>query len=377
MRLTPRTPPAGNGTVPSPAVPRPPLPQRTWCAGAREDPLTGLLAFPDFHHCLPASLVSALQRGDVVALAIGDVDGLKEHVESTNSSDPTSYGHLAGNAVMTRLGAITRSWFHQQSWTAGCVATFGGDEVIIAVQENDPNHFLAAVRSLRDRLGQALPVTVSFALAMVTPRDLPADREPGWVDRFTNRLFSAVDRCLFVHKAARRAAGTCGGIVAVTRVVPTAPLGVDGLFGLPTATDEALHATATSTLVSGERVLLLPCVGPVGMRGRRVRVAPGYRSPATRVVLSVHGQAAITAPRGSPDGPIPVILSAVRDGAHLTVPVDLRSELAATALDWSVLPEPERDQMLHLVRESADATIRRARISAVLSAVAARTRTRP
>jgi hypothetical protein len=75
------------------------LPLRTWCAGSREDAVTGLVAFPDFHSHIPRALAAALTRGGLVGLAIGDVDGLKNHVEKANATEPDCYGHLAGNKV--------------------------------------------------------------------------------------------------------------------------------------------------------------------------------------------------------------------------------------------------------------------------------------
>lgn len=353
------------------------LPQRRWCADAREDPLTGLLAFPDFHRTLPSFLVSTLQDGALVALAIGDVDGLKEHVESTNSSDPASYGHLAGNAVMTRLGEATRQWFTEQPWSAGCVATFGGDEVIIAVRETDPSRFLAAVQELRDRLCVALPVTVSFAVTMVAAGHLPIRRsDPNWRAQFTDGLFATVDRCLFLHKAARRAARMPGGIVAVTEPPSGSTPTPESKFSLPANPGKALHATATLALVGGQRILLLPCLGPNGMRGQRMRIAVAYRHPSTEVVLSVGGQAAIAAPPGGIQDHIPVILSGIRTSAPRQLPEDLHTALTEIDLDWTALPQPEQDQLLQLIRESSDAAIRAARIEAAVLAVAARTRTR-
>jgi GGDEF domain-containing protein len=367
--------PADNPTPPAAALAAG-IPQRGWCVGAREDPLTGLLAFPDFHRTLPAFLVSSLEAGKLVALAIGDVDGLKDHVESTNSTDPASYGHLAGNAVMTTLGATTRQWFDEQPWAAGCVATFGGDEVIVAVCEDDPSRFLDAVQNLRDRLCLALPVTVSFAVTIVSPDHLPSPSErPGWRDLFTDRLFAAVDRCLFIHKAARRKAQMPGGIVAVTEPGIGTGHSAAGLFPLPTGRGRALHATATLTKLPAGKILLLPCRGPNGMRGRRIRVAVGYAQASTEIVISANGQAAIAAPADSVEGPVPIILSALHEDAHHRVPADLQSALRERGLFWSALPRPEQDQLLHLIRESSDSAIRSDRIEATLLSVAARTRT--
>lgn len=168
------------------------LPLRSWCSGSREDPLTGLIAFPDFHSHLPRELAATLTGGGLVALAIGDVDGLKEHVESANATDPDCYGHLAGNRVMARLGATTRDWFHEQSWAAGCAATFGGDEVIVAAAIDDPAAFHRAIGDLRDRLAAVLPTPVSFALTITGGAHLPAQTDGnGWKHAFTDRLLGA------------------------------------------------------------------------------------------------------------------------------------------------------------------------------------------
>ncbi len=197
------------------------LPLRQWCAGSREDAVTGLIAFPDFHSHIPRALAAVLADGGLVGLAIGDVDGLKAHVEKANATEPDCYGHLAGNKVMARLGAVTCSWFHTQPWDAGCAATFAGDEVIIAAALDDAPAFHRAVAELRDRLADELPVPVSFALAFAAAEHLPAERGPGgWKHAFTDRLLAAVDRCLFTHKAARRAAGGDGGIIALTQPPP-------------------------------------------------------------------------------------------------------------------------------------------------------------
>jgi GGDEF domain-containing protein len=345
------------------------LPVRGWCEGSREDPLTGLIAFPDFHSLLPREVSRILSSGGLVALAIGDVDGLKDHVEHSNANDLTCFGHLAGNRVMARLGDVTRKWFHQQSFMAGCAATFGGDEVIIAAAINDPTHFYGTLIRLRDELAVALPISVSFAFTVVAPEHLPPDQSGrGWKHVFTDRLLAGVDRCLFAHKAARRLGGD-GGVIAVTDVpysdAETATLA--GLQSLPSG-DEVLHAIARPV---PDGPMLLPCLGPLGQRGRRFRVTSPSGS-RTAVVISWRGQAALPASTWLGVGPVAVGLKPLRAVSAAGVPDDLGLALGSACLSWSVLPAHEQAQMLHLIRESSTLDIRRARIKAVLGAVASR-----
>ncbi|KIZ15375.1 hypothetical protein [Streptomyces natalensis] len=355
------------------------LPLRNWCSGSREDAVTGLVAFPDFHSHIPRALAAALTGGGLVGLAIGDVDGLKDHVEKANATEPGCYGHLAGNKVMARLGAVTRTWFHQQPWQAGCAATFGGDEVIIAAALDDASAFHRAVAELRDQLAHELPVRVSLALTFASAEHLPVGRGPGgWKHVFTDRLLAAVDRCLFTHKAARRTGRGEGGIIAVTQPTPpghTAPAGDQRvLLPLPTGT-ETLHVLARPVGAGARGMLLLPCTGPAGLRGKRLRVTFPDGTAHTAVVVSLRGQAAIPHETAEIEGSgIPLTLQPVRDRSARGIPHDLAAALVRAGLDWTVLPAHEQAQMLHLISESATGDIRTARITAVVDAVATRTR---
>ena len=192
------------------------LPSRGgWGEDARPDPITGLVAFPDFHAALPLLLTEALVSGRLVGVAIGDVDHLKRYVEGSNAADPAQFGHLAGNAFMARLGVVCTSWFREQPFPSGCVSTFGGDEVIVAVTLNEREEFPAAIAALRDRCSAKLPRTVSFALAVVS------SGTPGVRSRLVDPVATAdlvlagVDRTLFRRKAARRRRSDDGFVAAV------------------------------------------------------------------------------------------------------------------------------------------------------------------
>ncbi|WP_018546165.1 hypothetical protein [Streptomyces sp. LaPpAH-108] len=378
-----RTPRSATPSVHTPLTPSVPLfdasqlPLRTWCEGSREDAVTGLVAFPDFHSHIPRCLAAALDSGRLVALAIGDVDGLKDHVERTNSTNPASYGHLAGNEVMATVGATTRAWFHEQPFDSGCAATFGGDEVILAAVVEDADQFHQALGTLRDRLGAALPVTVSFALAFVVASDLPHERDRGWNHRFTNVLLATVDRTLFTHKAARRAVGSDGGIIAVTRPPqPREPeetgTGPSPLLPMPVGT-EIMRVMARPARVGGRDFLLLPCRGPVGQRGTRLRVTFSTGTSKTVVAYALRGQAAVpyTAVATGVTR-VPLTVQAVRDRTPRSVPLDLAATLERAGLDWTAVPAHEQAQILQLITEAGTSEIRTGRITAAVDAIAAR-----
>ncbi|MEU0741169.1 GGDEF domain-containing protein [Streptomyces sp. NPDC006134] len=354
------------------------LPLRTWCEGSREDAVTGLVAFPDFHSHIPRCLAAALAEGRLVALAIGDVDGLKDHVELTNSTDPSSYGHLAGNEVMATVGATARTWFREQPFDFGCVATFGGDEVIIAAVVDGADAFHQALGVLRDWLGAALPVTVSFALTFVTARDLPIERKRGWKHTFTNTLLAVVDRTLFTHKAARRAGGGTGGIIAVTRPHTSGSgseeAGPDPLALLPLPTGpDTLHVVARPGRLGGRGFLLLPCRGPAGQRGAQLRVTFPTDTAKTVVAYALHGQAAVPYAAGTEGVTgVPLVLQAVRDRRPRSMPEDLADALERAGLDWTTVPSHEQAQILHLVTEAGTPEVRAGRITAAVDAVATR-----
>lgn len=174
-----------------------------WAAHARPDPVTGLVSFPDFHAAFPGHLANALRHDEVIGLAIGDVDHLTGYSSRLDPAHPERFGHLAGNAIMARLGNVSAAWFREQSFWAGCVSTFGGDEIIIAAAVRDPEVFEIAIVTLRDRCSAELPRTVSFALTMLSA-DEPAMRPA--LNRTVyaaNLALATVDMMLFRRKAGR------------------------------------------------------------------------------------------------------------------------------------------------------------------------------
>lgn len=178
----------------------------SWCSEARDDPTTGLVAWPDFFACLPSILHLTLRGGMGVGLAIGDVDNLKSYVEGRRAVDAQSFGHLAGNAFMGRLGTISRGWLAASDLPLACLATFGGDEIVIVAATNDSAGFVRGVGELRDQLRDGLPRTVSFSATTVQPGDIPAVTYGAhWWREFAVHTIGAVERSLFEGKQARKA----------------------------------------------------------------------------------------------------------------------------------------------------------------------------
>ncbi|GHD34512.1 nucleotidyl cyclase domain-containing protein [Nocardiopsis kunsanensis] len=344
------------------------LPLRQWCAGSREDAVTGLVAFPDFHSHLPRALHTALAEGETVAVAIGDVDGLKGHVEQTNA-DTGSFGHLEGNRVMSLLGATTRAWFRQQPWEYGCAATFGGDEVIVAATVEGHDDFASRLGNLRDMLAERLPVTVSFGYTLITGSTLPDRRPSGWRHAFTDRVLTEVDRALFLYKASRAQDAPQGGGMTLTHLVPDSP-SPQVLSALPEP-GASLVVIAHPGPQPG--TIALPCRGPEGLRGTRLRISAPGRRPRTELVLSQQGQAILVGARTPITGPTALRLQGVRAPSPHRLPGDLARRLDELGLDWKALPEHEQTQILNLLREARTPQVRTARLTSAVTAIRART----
>lgn len=176
-----------------------------WCEDERDDPVTGLVAWPGFHRRLPALLAQAVSAAQPVGLAIGDVDNLKTYVETVRAAEPRLFGHLAGNAFMSRLGVLARTWLRRLQLSQACLATFGGDEIILAAEVDNRSVFGTYVQELRDLLCAQLPCSVSFSYVVVDdlPRGVTLGDTAGWVDA-TDQVIVSVERELFAGKHGRR-----------------------------------------------------------------------------------------------------------------------------------------------------------------------------
>lgn len=130
------------------------------------DPITGLISFPNFNAVFPDLINGALGAGHQVGLAVGDVDNMKSYVERKRAADDLCFGHLAGNALMSELGAIALGWFSGSPIERGCLTTFGGDEIVLLTNSLSQQELLEQVSTLAGKLTARLPCSVSFAYGM-------------------------------------------------------------------------------------------------------------------------------------------------------------------------------------------------------------------
>jgi GGDEF domain-containing protein len=168
------------------------------------DPLTMLVAYPSFEEHLTRVLPRVANAG--LHLAIGDVDGLREYVTERRSADPASFGHLAGNDCMRRIGALTGEWARTHlavGWTFRICGTFGGDEVIVSAVGLPHERFVEAIALLCQQIRASAPRPCSFALGTLVAREVTEYQAPGAYRTFV----SQIDASLFDAKEEWRAGG--------------------------------------------------------------------------------------------------------------------------------------------------------------------------
>jgi hypothetical protein len=170
----------------------------------RADPTTGLYAFTDFIAVLPRLIASygvEVGRSGGVGLAIGDVDGLKGLIEAP--PDPVSglSGHIRGNHFMSALGDVIADFAQQLGSYRAAIATFGGDEVILAMPAPCPMSFATFISGMRESCCRIMPVSISFMWTWVRTG---GDGERSPVNRDYHAVLMALDRALVQRKLARK-----------------------------------------------------------------------------------------------------------------------------------------------------------------------------
>jgi two-component system, cell cycle response regulator len=130
---------------------------------ATRDPLTGLFNRGYVDDRFAVELSRARRYGNVLTIAVIDADRFK----SLNDS----YGHLAGDQVLRRIGALLQDSF-RQSDTAG---RYGGEEFVVILPETDLEDAEQKLESLRESVAaspmpfgphkEQIHITISAGLA--------------------------------------------------------------------------------------------------------------------------------------------------------------------------------------------------------------------
>lgn len=154
---------------------------------ARDDDLTGVMNRRSLMERLEGELHGATRHGDVLAVVLCDVDGLKDVNDTA--------GHLAGNEVLVRIAHVIREAVRAED----VVARFGGDEFVVLLPRTGPLPAQALVGRVGARLRNetyhwagaenSVP-RVSFGIAW-----FPED------GRTADALIAAADRRMYEDKA--------------------------------------------------------------------------------------------------------------------------------------------------------------------------------
>lgn len=126
---------------------------------ALHDALTGLPNRRALEESLQAAVGAARRHGHALTVCMLDLDGFKLLNDLR--------GHLAGDAVLARVGATLREELRVED----VAARLGGDEFCLAFPHTAASAALAVVERVRARLAAAGPprVTATFGLAELDP----------------------------------------------------------------------------------------------------------------------------------------------------------------------------------------------------------------
>jgi diguanylate cyclase (GGDEF)-like protein len=152
---------------------------------ARVDALTGLENRRAFDEAFPRALARGRVTDQPLTLVLADLDDFK----SVNDR----YGHLAGDAVLTAVGAALR--LHARATDRAF--RWAGDEFAVLLEDTDEQTAAQVCSRLREAIGRAV----------TTPRGEPVTITIGWARDdgagTLEDLAGAADRAMLARKGAR------------------------------------------------------------------------------------------------------------------------------------------------------------------------------
>ena len=160
---------------------------------SRIDSKTGLLNDPTWRREAAAEVARSVRTRTSVAVAMVDID----HFKNVNDT----YGHLAGDAVLTAIAAATKSLLREYD----IVGRVGGEEFAVVL----PHTSIGEARDITERLREKIP-------RLVIPSGGPVDSVPSGVTVSIGvaaagrphgdlgRFLAVADEALYAAKAAGR-----------------------------------------------------------------------------------------------------------------------------------------------------------------------------
>jgi len=176
----------------------PPL-RGAWPRPIELDATSGGAAFGYFDQAFPGILSDNIDAGLSTYLCIGDVDNLKELIYRGDNINFIA-GHVIANRLIMKVGYICREYLGRAAIHSGCVASFGGDEIILAMSglQSDLTSWL---EEMQESVRLATTRTISFSCVEIKP----VDRSPIESARSLYcRALYTVDKCLLNEKLERK-----------------------------------------------------------------------------------------------------------------------------------------------------------------------------